>query len=162
GIRRVLTPWPALGLARPRCALVLGAALGGSAGCWCRAGRECWVLASRWGECWRWAGVLAVGGSAGGGREGGRGAGGLAVGGGSGRQGQRGFRCDRPARQVLTATLAKGVFMAVTSTYTVTGMTCSHCVQAVTGELSSLPGVADVRVDLASGAVTVTSEAPLA
>ncbi|MGK5680696.1 heavy-metal-associated domain-containing protein [Actinoplanes sp. URMC 104] len=52
--------------------------------------------------------------------------------------------------------------MAVTSTYTVTGMTCGHCVQAVTGELSALPGVADVQVDLASGAVTVTSEAPLA
>jgi copper chaperone CopZ len=51
--------------------------------------------------------------------------------------------------------------MAVTSTYTVTGMTCSHCVQAVTGELRELPGVADVQVDLASGAVTVTSEAPL-
>ena len=51
--------------------------------------------------------------------------------------------------------------MAVTSTYTVTGMTCSHCVQAVTGELSALPGVADVRIDLASGAVTVTSAAPL-
>lgn len=52
--------------------------------------------------------------------------------------------------------------MAVTSTYTVTGMTCAHCVQAVTGEISTLPGVADVRIDLASGAVTVTSEAPLA
>jgi copper chaperone CopZ len=52
--------------------------------------------------------------------------------------------------------------MAVTNTYTVTGMTCSHCVQAVTGELSSLPGVEEVRVDLSSGAVTVTSEAPLA
>jgi copper chaperone CopZ len=52
--------------------------------------------------------------------------------------------------------------MAVTSTYTVSGMTCAHCVQAVTGELSVLPGVADVRVDLASGAVTVTSEVPLA
>jgi copper chaperone CopZ len=51
--------------------------------------------------------------------------------------------------------------MAVTSTYTVTGMTCAHCVQAVTGEISTLPGVADVRIDLASGAVTVTSEAPL-
>ncbi|WP_127499845.1 heavy-metal-associated domain-containing protein [Actinoplanes solisilvae] len=51
--------------------------------------------------------------------------------------------------------------MAVTSTYTVTGMTCGHCVQAVTGELSTLPGVADVQIDLASGAVTVTSEAPL-
>lgn len=52
--------------------------------------------------------------------------------------------------------------MAVTSTYTVTGMTCAHCVQAVTGEISTLPGVAEVQVDLASGAVTVTSEAPLA
>ena len=52
--------------------------------------------------------------------------------------------------------------MAVTSTYTVTGMTCGHCVQAVTGELSALPGVDDVQVDLATGAVTVTSEAPLA
>jgi len=52
--------------------------------------------------------------------------------------------------------------MAVTNTYTVTGMTCSHCVQAVTNELSALPGVEDVRVDLASGGVTVTSEAPLA
>jgi copper chaperone len=52
--------------------------------------------------------------------------------------------------------------MAVTSTYTVTGMTCGHCVQAVTGELSTLPGVADVQVDLPTGAVTVTSEAPLA
>ena len=52
--------------------------------------------------------------------------------------------------------------MAVTNTYTVTGMTCSHCVQAVTGELSTLPGVEDVQVDLASGAVTVTSAAPLA
>ena len=51
--------------------------------------------------------------------------------------------------------------MAVTSTYTVTGMTCGHCVQAVTGELKTLPGVADVQIDLASGAVTVTSEAPL-
>ncbi|WP_250001474.1 heavy-metal-associated domain-containing protein [Actinoplanes sp. M2I2] len=51
--------------------------------------------------------------------------------------------------------------MAVTSTYTVTGMTCGHCVQAVTGELSALPGVDDVQVDLASGAVTITSEAPL-
>jgi copper chaperone CopZ len=51
--------------------------------------------------------------------------------------------------------------MAVTHTYTVTGMTCQHCVSAVTGELSALPGVADVRIDLATGAVTVTSEAPL-
>ncbi|AGZ39105.1 heavy-metal-associated domain-containing protein [Actinoplanes friuliensis] len=52
--------------------------------------------------------------------------------------------------------------MPVTSTYTVSGMTCSHCVQAVTSEISGLPGVDAVQVDLATGAVTVTSEALLA
>jgi copper chaperone CopZ len=51
--------------------------------------------------------------------------------------------------------------MAVTSTYTVSGMTCGHCVQAVTSEISELPGVADVQVDLGTGAVTVTSAEPL-
>ena len=51
--------------------------------------------------------------------------------------------------------------MSVTSTYTVTGMTCAHCVSAVTSELSGLTGVDDVQVDLGSGAVTVTSAAPL-
>jgi copper chaperone CopZ len=52
--------------------------------------------------------------------------------------------------------------MSVTTTYSVTGMTCAHCAQAVTSELSALPGVADVRVDLGTGAVIVTSAAPLA
>ena len=51
--------------------------------------------------------------------------------------------------------------MAVTTTYTVTGMTCGHCAQAVTGELGALPGVDAVQVDLGTGAVTVTSTAPL-
>ena len=51
--------------------------------------------------------------------------------------------------------------MAVTTTYTVIGMTCEHCVRAVTGELTALPGVADVRVDLGTGEVTVTSDTPL-
>lgn len=44
---------------------------------------------------------------------------------------------------------------------TVTGMTCAHCVNAVTKELSALPGVATVDVDLASGAVSIESAAPL-
>ena len=48
-----------------------------------------------------------------------------------------------------------------TQTYTVTGMTCSHCVSAVTGELQQLPGVTDVQVDLGSGSVTVTSDQPV-
>jgi len=48
-----------------------------------------------------------------------------------------------------------------TATYTVTGMTCEHCVASVTEEISELPGVRGVDVDLPTGAVTVTSEQPL-
>ncbi|GAA3539117.1 heavy metal transport/detoxification protein [Aeromicrobium flavum] len=51
--------------------------------------------------------------------------------------------------------------MSTTATYTVTGMTCGHCAAAVTQEVTALPGVEDVSVDVATGAVTVTSEAPL-
>jgi copper chaperone CopZ len=51
--------------------------------------------------------------------------------------------------------------MSVQTTYTVTGMTCGHCAHAVSGELSKLGGVVNVDVDVASGAVTVTSEGPL-
>lgn len=42
--------------------------------------------------------------------------------------------------------------------YDVTGMTCDHCVRAVTTEVMALPGVRSVDVDLASGAVTIESE----
>ena len=48
-----------------------------------------------------------------------------------------------------------------TATYTVTGMTCGHCVQAVTTEVSKIEGVTDVAIDLDSGRVTVTSDAEL-
>lgn len=47
------------------------------------------------------------------------------------------------------------------STFTVVGMTCGHCVNAVTAEVSQVPGVTGVDVDLASGGLTVTSEAPV-
>jgi copper chaperone len=43
-------------------------------------------------------------------------------------------------------------------TYTVTGMTCDHCAHAVTTGVSSLPGVAQVDVDLATGQVLVVSD----
>jgi copper chaperone CopZ len=52
-----------------------------------------------------------------------------------------------------------------TATYQVSGMTCEHCVRAVTGELKSVDGVTEVTVDLHPGgesAVTVSSAAPLA
>lgn len=47
------------------------------------------------------------------------------------------------------------------STYTVTGMTCSHCADSVTEEISGIAGVRKVDVDVASGRVTVFSDSPL-
>jgi copper ion binding protein len=46
-------------------------------------------------------------------------------------------------------------------TYQVTGMTCGHCVAAVTEEVGAIAGVTDVRVDLTSGRVDVTSTRPV-
>jgi copper ion binding protein len=51
--------------------------------------------------------------------------------------------------------------MSSTATYHVSGMTCGHCVQAVSSEVGALPGVDQVEVDLSTGTVTVTSQAPL-
>ena len=51
--------------------------------------------------------------------------------------------------------------MSTTQTYTVTGMTCGHCVASVTEEVQEIAGVENVEVDLPTGAVTVTSAAPL-
>ncbi len=50
------------------------------------------------------------------------------------------------------------------TTLTVSGMTCEHCVNAVTGELTDIEGVRDVTVNLVAGGaspVTLTSETPL-
>ena len=46
-------------------------------------------------------------------------------------------------------------------TFTVTGMTCAHCVAAVTEEVGALDGVTDVRVDLATGQVAVSGTRPI-
>lgn len=51
--------------------------------------------------------------------------------------------------------------MANTSTYTVEGMTCDHCANAVRAEVSAIEGVTAVDVDLANGQVRVDSEAAL-
>ncbi len=45
------------------------------------------------------------------------------------------------------------------NTYTVVGMTCDHCVRAVADEVGGVEGVTAVAVDLASGTVTVQSDA---
>lgn len=45
--------------------------------------------------------------------------------------------------------------MTTTRSYTVTGMTCDHCVRAVTEEVGTVEGVDRVVVDLDSGRLTV-------
>lgn len=52
----------------------------------------------------------------------------------------------------------------VTTTFHVRGMTCGHCVKAVTQEVSAIPGVTDVAVELIEGGdspVTVIASADL-
>ena len=44
-----------------------------------------------------------------------------------------------------------------TTVHHVKGMTCGHCVSAVSAEIGKLAGVTDVTVDLDTGDVTVTS-----
>ena len=47
------------------------------------------------------------------------------------------------------------------TSYTVEGMTCGHCVAAVTEEVGQIPGVTDAKVTLEGGRLTVTSDAPV-
>ena len=46
----------------------------------------------------------------------------------------------------------------MTSTYTVVGMTCDHCVDAVTREVRAVPGVTEVAVDLSSGQLEIEGD----
>jgi len=45
-----------------------------------------------------------------------------------------------------------------TRTYSVTGMTCAHCVAAVSDEVGAVAGVRGVEVDLASGRMLVRGD----
>ena len=47
------------------------------------------------------------------------------------------------------------------ASYTVTGVTCGHCVASVTEEITKIDGITAVAVDLPTGAVTVTSDRPV-
>ena len=49
--------------------------------------------------------------------------------------------------------------MSETRTYTVTGMTCAHCVASVTEEVQEVDGVEAVDVSLETGLLTVTARA---
>ncbi|MEV6984598.1 heavy-metal-associated domain-containing protein [Sphaerisporangium sp. NPDC051017] len=48
-----------------------------------------------------------------------------------------------------------------TTTYTVEGMTCGHCVSSVKEEVGEVAGVGGVEVDLATGLLTVTGDGPV-
>lgn len=48
-----------------------------------------------------------------------------------------------------------------TTTFTVVGMTCEHCVASVTEEVLEVAGVVGVEVDLATGRLAVTSDDPV-
>ncbi|HUR75803.1 MAG TPA: heavy-metal-associated domain-containing protein [Sporichthya sp.] len=43
----------------------------------------------------------------------------------------------------------------MSTTYSVPGMTCQHCVNAITAEVSAVPGVESVDIDLEAKTVTV-------
>lgn len=60
-----------------------------------------------------------------------------------------------------TSTEAATTPTADASEFTVTGMTCGHCVGSVTQQIQQIDGVRDVSVDLATGAVTVTADQPV-
>jgi copper ion binding protein len=52
--------------------------------------------------------------------------------------------------------------MSTQTTFLVPGMTCGHCTQAVTDEVSKIAGVTSVNVDLDSKSVAVESTSPVA
>jgi len=50
---------------------------------------------------------------------------------------------------------------ATVSEYIVAGMSCQHCVTAVTEQVRAVAGVTDVAIDLATGLVSITGDPPL-
>lgn len=54
-----------------------------------------------------------------------------------------------------------GTKVSMTTSYTVAGMTCGHCVSSVREEVAEVAGVTAVEVDLATGTVTVASDGPV-
>jgi copper chaperone len=70
---------------------------------------------------------------------------------------------DTIAQTIITRTTTKEHYMS-TQTFPVTGLTCGHCVGAITSELSVLAGVTDVQIDLVvegTSTLTVTADQAL-
>ena len=73
-----------------------------------------------------------------------------------------GCGCGTHSDKATEATDAATTPGAVTTTFQVVGMTCGHCVGAVTGELTeSVAGVSNVDIDLPTGQVVLTSNGPV-
>lgn len=60
--------------------------------------------------------------------------------------------------ETVSETVEAAQAAGATTVYSVTGMTCGHCEAAVSKAVSALDGVTGVKVDVATGLVTVTSE----
>ena len=58
----------------------------------------------------------------------------------------------------MIATVKKEISMSSTITYSVPAVSCSHCKQAIEGEVSQVQGVESVNVDVAAKIVTVVAE----
>jgi copper chaperone len=61
----------------------------------------------------------------------------------------------------IVGSVGLGRLVMAVGLYSVAGMTCGHCAAAVTEEISRLPGVSTVSVDVAAGTAEVTSDVPL-
>lgn len=73
--------------------------------------------------------------------------------------------CCAPSQSAAVPPVSTKSDSATTAEFGVTGMTCSHCVGAVTEEIGGIEGVSDVRVELVVGGtstVTVVSDRPIA
>ncbi|MET8405207.1 heavy-metal-associated domain-containing protein [Streptomyces sp900116325] len=69
--------------------------------------------------------------------------------------------CCSPNGSCGSGAAADVQVVGVTTVYNVSGMTCGHCEDAVSQEISALDGVTAVKAVAACGEVTVTSTAPL-
>ena len=69
--------------------------------------------------------------------------------------------CGCATVAVDSSPVASDTTESVNTTYTVIGLTCGGCAQAVTTHVASVKGVTGVQVDLTSGTVAVSSDAPL-
>jgi copper chaperone CopZ len=65
--------------------------------------------------------------------------------------------CCSPDGHCSTDRTAGAQAGGITTVYSVTGMTCGHCEASVSSAVSALDGVTGVKVDVATGLVTVTS-----